>query len=66
MVRRPGREGRELTEEAVKSYLQTRLTRYKWLDGGVVFVDIIPKTPSGKILKKMLREQAKREIGAKV
>ena len=24
--------------------------KYKWLDGGVEFVDAIPKNPSGKIL----------------
>lgn len=30
--------------------------RYKWLGGGVEFVDAIPKTPSGKILRRKLRE----------
>lgn len=24
--------------------------RYKWLDGGIHFIDAIPKNPSGKIL----------------
>lgn len=24
--------------------------RYKWLDGGIAFVDVIPKNQSGKIL----------------
>ncbi|KAH9950864.1 phenylacetyl-CoA ligase [Amylocystis lapponica] len=34
-------------------------TKMKWLTGGVVFVDAIPKNPSGKILRRILREQAK-------
>ncbi|KAJ7645553.1 phenylacetyl-CoA ligase [Mycena polygramma] len=32
---------------------------YKHLAGGVVFVDSIPKTPSGKLLRRVLRERAK-------
>ena len=31
----------------------------KWLAGGVEFTDIIPKNPSGKILRRILREKAK-------
>jgi hypothetical protein len=29
-------------------------TRYKWLDGGVHFIDAVPKNPSGKILVSAL------------
>jgi len=32
---------------------------YKWLAGGVEFVDIIPKNPSGKLLRRLLRDKAK-------
>ena len=32
------------------------------LTGGVKFVDTIPKNPSGKILKMILREMAKKEL----
>ncbi|KAI6801784.1 hypothetical protein KC335_g17961, partial [Hortaea werneckii] len=38
----------------------------KALTGGVVFIDAIPKNQSGKILKRILREQAKKETGAKL
>ncbi|KZT04841.1 phenylacetyl-CoA ligase [Laetiporus sulphureus 93-53] len=34
-------------------------THYKWLAGGIVFIEAIPKNPSGKILRRMLRERAK-------
>jgi 4-coumarate--CoA ligase len=37
---------------------------YKHLTGGVEFVDVIPKNPSGKLLRRVLREQAK-ELVAK-
>ena len=33
--------------------------QYKWLKGGVEFVDAIPKNPSGKLLRRLLRDQAK-------
>ncbi|KAJ7226306.1 phenylacetyl-CoA ligase [Mycena rebaudengoi] len=29
--------------------------KYKWLTGGVEFIDSIPKTPSGKVLRRVLR-----------
>ena len=33
----------------------------KRLRGGVIFLDAIPKSPSGKILRKDLREMVKKE-----
>lgn len=64
VVRRPGAEGAALTEEAVKNYLSTRLAKYKALTGGVRFVDSIAKNASGKILKRILREEAKKELAS--
>jgi 4-coumarate--CoA ligase len=55
-----------LTEEDVKKCIAERLIYYKRLDGGVVFVDAIPKTASGKILKRVLRERAERESASKL
>ena len=52
---------KDLDEAAVKAYLSTRLARYKALDGGVRFIDVIPKSPSGKILKRILRIEAQAE-----
>jgi 4-coumarate--CoA ligase len=45
-------------------YCAERLAKYKRVEGGVKFVDVIPKTASGKILKRVLREEAEREIKA--
>ena len=43
-----------LSEDTVKEYIATLLVGYKHLDGGVSFVESIPKSPSGKILRKLL------------
>jgi len=50
----------EFSKEVAK-WVQERAARYKWLRGGVVLIDIIPKSPSGKILRRELRERAKGE-----
>lgn len=61
VVRRPGPEGTKLTEKDVYEVISKTLAKYKWLEGGVKFVDAIPKNPSGKILKRLLREEAEKE-----
>ncbi|CEL10842.1 hypothetical protein ASPCAL13951 [Aspergillus calidoustus] len=66
VVRKPGQAGQGLDEEEVKGYLAGRLAKYKALTGGVRFVQAIPKNASGKILKRVLREEAEREIKAGV
>lgn len=38
---------------------------YKWLSGGVAFVDTIPRNPSGKLLRRLLRDEAKK-LGLKM
>ena len=66
VVRRPGSEGDSLSENDVKEFMKGKLAQYKRLDGGVRFVDAIPKSASGKILKRLLRDEAKREMGARL
>jgi 4-coumarate--CoA ligase len=51
----------EVREDDVKEWVGERLAKYKALDAGVRFVNVIPKNASGKILKRMLREWAKEE-----
>ena len=45
-----------LTETSVMQFLNGKLARFK-MPCGVAFVDEIPRNPSGKILKRILREQ---------
>ena len=33
-------------------------TQYKWL-AGIEFVDVVPKNPSGKLLRRLLRDKLK-------
>jgi 4-coumarate--CoA ligase len=37
-------------KHSIKKHVSDHKIKYKGLDGGVVFVDAIPKNPSGKIL----------------
>ncbi|KAJ5964986.1 uncharacterized protein N7479_004862 [Penicillium vulpinum] len=64
VVRRPGDAGSKLTEAGIQAYVLSRLAKYKALTGGVKFVGSIARNPSGKILKRVLREDAKKEIEA--
>lgn len=57
-----------MAREVIK-HVQDHKARYKWLKGGVEFIDEIPKSPSGKILRRMLRDkdrEARRVKGAKL
>lgn len=46
-----------LTEEEVVKFVNKDASPAKKLRGGVIFVDEIPKNPSGKILRRQLRDQ---------
>lgn len=52
--------------DAIKRFVQGHAASYKQLRGGVVFMDAIPKSASGKILRKDLRALAKGEGGGGV
>jgi 4-coumarate--CoA ligase len=51
----------EVTAKEVADFVKNNLASHKQLRGGVVFVDEIPKSPSGKILRREIRESAKKE-----
>ncbi|MBU0989098.1 MAG: AMP-binding protein [Proteobacteria bacterium] len=51
--------GAEISEEDVKEYVGEKLASYK-KPKEVYFVEELPYTPSGKLLKRVLREQYKR------
>jgi 4-coumarate--CoA ligase len=54
---------RSTTPQDIASWMSKRVAPHKRLVGGVVLVDEVPKNPSGKILRKILRERAKHEVG---
>ena len=50
------RPGAELTEDEIKDYVRENLTRFK-IPREVVFVDELPRNPTGKVLKRELEQQ---------
>lgn len=59
MVRKPGQS---VTAEEVTRFMDGKVSAIKRITGGVVFLEAIPKNPSGKILRKVLRDQAQAEL----
>ena len=49
------KEGVELTEDAIKEYVREHLARYK-VPREVIFLTELPRNPTGKILKRELRQ----------
>ncbi|EKG11946.1 AMP-dependent synthetase/ligase [Macrophomina phaseolina MS6] len=66
VVRKQSLEAASLKEDDVKKYVAERLASYKRLEGGLVFVNELPRSQTGKILKQILKERAARELGAKL
>ncbi|MCB0947713.1 MAG: long-chain-fatty-acid--CoA ligase FadD2 [Mycobacterium sp.] len=48
-------EGSEIDEDTIKAYVKDNLARYK-VPREVVFLDELPRNPTGKILKRELRD----------
>ena len=46
---------KDVEKEVVEEFLKNRLAKYKQLKGGIVFLDALPKSPTGKVLRKELR-----------
>ncbi|KAI5795113.1 hypothetical protein EDC01DRAFT_654116 [Geopyxis carbonaria] len=61
IVPNPGVERGGLEKE-LTDWIEGRVAHYKRLRGGIKFVDSIPKSASGKILRRLLKEQAKNEV----
>ncbi|ATZ52944.1 hypothetical protein BCIN_08g05600 [Botrytis cinerea B05.10] len=62
-------ENDALVKRDISKWVEDHKARHKWLKGGVEFIDVIPKSPSGKILRRLLRDrekEARRAKGAKL
>jgi 4-coumarate--CoA ligase len=55
-----------ITAEQIKDYVRSNAAPHKQLRGGCIFLDAIPKSPAGKILRKDLRELAKRQTASRL
>jgi len=61
--------GAELDEEVLRKelsqYVEGQFARHKHLDGGIEFLDSLPKTASGKMQRKTLKEKARTDAEAR-
>jgi acyl-CoA synthetase (AMP-forming)/AMP-acid ligase II len=57
------RTDEQLDEAEVHSYLEDKVSSFKYLKGGIDFVTPIPKAPSGKILRRELILAYRKENG---
>lgn len=61
IVPAPGVQGDKKTADDVVGWLAAKVAGHKRLRGGVRFVDEIPKSASGKILRRVLKVRAQEE-----
>ncbi|KAI0204000.1 hypothetical protein F4808DRAFT_416582 [Astrocystis sublimbata] len=69
LVLKPGVAGDETKAQEIVTWLDGRVADHKKLRGGVRFINEIPKNASGKLLRRVLKDQAKAEdraMGAKL
>jgi 4-coumarate--CoA ligase len=66
VVRRGGLAVREGDAAGIMKWLESRVVPYKRLRGGICFVDEIPRNGSGKILRRILKDQANRGLQTKL
>ncbi|KAF2492661.1 phenylacetyl-CoA ligase-like protein [Lophium mytilinum] len=50
-------ESERVLARDIAKHVEKHKARYKWITGGVEFIDVIPKSPSGKILRRFLRDK---------
>ncbi|PQE08981.1 4-coumarate- ligase 2 protein [Rutstroemia sp. NJR-2017a WRK4] len=54
-------QGKNINPEDIQNWIKTKVAKHKYLTGGVAFIDEVPKLASGKIMRKVMREWAKRD-----
>lgn len=62
------RKDADVEAEIIK-HVKDHKAHYKWLKGGVEFIEAVPKSPSGKILRRLLRDkerESRRATGSKL
>ncbi len=49
-------EGAQVSEGEIKNYCEEKMANYK-IPSTIIYIDEIPRTPTGKILKRELRQK---------
>lgn len=60
----PGAQSAAFSKE-IQEWVRARVAKHKFLRGGVVIIDQVPKSAAGKILRRELRDLAKTEFRRK-
>lgn len=55
MLAKAGQDAKEAAKSIAES-LARQVAGYKQLKGGIVFVDSLPKSPTGKLLRRLLQD----------
>ena len=55
-------EDEEMLKKELSKHVMNALARHKHLDGGIEFLDRLPKTASGKVQRRVLKEKARVEL----
>ncbi|KUI54108.1 putative 4-coumarate--CoA ligase 1 [Cytospora mali] len=51
----------EAKAEEISAWMATKVAPHKRLRGGLYFIDVVPKSPSGKILRRLLRDKIRQD-----
>ncbi|KAH4004947.1 hypothetical protein HBI13_023320 [Parastagonospora nodorum] len=51
------KQGKHTVATKLDEWVRSRLSKHKWLTGGIEVVESIPRTPSGKMLRREMRDQ---------
>ncbi|KAF8215206.1 hypothetical protein K438DRAFT_1800875 [Mycena galopus ATCC 62051] len=57
------KKGEAAVKEALERWHRESLSRYKWLRGGIEVVAEIPKTPTGKTMRRVLQDRYENRAG---
>jgi 4-coumarate--CoA ligase len=60
----PGANKSDETANEIATWLHSKVASHKKLRGGIYFIDEVPKSTSGKILRRVLKDQALKEEAA--
>jgi len=53
---------KEKVMQELDRWHKENLSKYKWLRGGIEIVDEIPKSPTGKVLRRVLQDKYEKEV----
>lgn len=65
IVLAPGVDKSDATAKEIADWLHAKVASHKKLRGGIFFIDEVPKSSSGKILRRVLKDEALKEEALK-